>query len=110
MRPKHVPGQLLTLVALLMIGCAHGADRRDPAAATGWTSHAVPEARGEVKEIAGKRVQIRYGEEPFSTFTTNYEQWPTYSYTDTRVFSAPGRVTFFYEEGSSHPGRSSRNG
>ena len=92
MRPKHVPGQLLTLIALLMIGCAHGADRRDPGPAPGWTSHAVAEARGEVREVEGKRVQIRYREEPFSTFTTNYEQWPTYSYNDTRVFAPPARV------------------
>jgi len=105
MRPNHVPGQLLTVIALLVVGCTHGADRRDPAAASGWTSHALPEARGEVKEIDGKRVQVRYGEEPFSTFTTNYEQWPTYSYTDTRVFPPPGRVAMPDVKGEPARGR-----
>ena len=105
MRPNHVPGQLLTVIALLVVGCTHGADRRDPAAASGWTSHALPEARGEVKEIDGKRVQVRYGEEPFSTFTTNYEQWPTYSYTDTRVFPPPGRVAMPDVKGDPARGR-----
>ena len=92
MRPKHVRGQLLTLVALLMLGCVPGADQREASSPQRWTSRAIPEARGEVKEIEGKRVQIRYGEEPFSTFTTNYEQWPTYVYSDTRVFPQPARV------------------
>ena len=69
MRPKHVPGQLLTLVALLMLGCAVGADKREVPSSQRWTSRAIPEARGEVKEIEGKRVQIRYRHEPFSTFT-----------------------------------------
>src|SRR5206468_3885627 len=92
MRPKHVPGQLLTLVALLMLGCAVGADKREVPSSQRWTSRAIPEARGEVKEIEGKRVQIRYRHEPFSTFTVNYEQWPTYAYSDNRVFSQPARV------------------
>jgi len=105
MRPNHVPGQLLTVVALLIVGCTHGADRLDPAAAPRWTSHALPEARGEVKEIDGKRVQVRYGEEPFSTFTTNYEQWPTYSYTDTRAFPSPGRVAMPDVKGDPARGR-----
>jgi sulfur-oxidizing protein SoxA len=37
-------------------------------------------------------VQVRYREEPFNAMTVNYEQWPTYAYTDTRTFPPPART------------------
>jgi sulfur-oxidizing protein SoxA len=92
MRPKHVLGQPLTLVALLTLGCTLGADKGEAPSSPRWTSRAIPEARGEVTEVEGKRVQNRYREEPFSTFTANYERWPTYAYGDTRAFPQPARV------------------
>jgi len=70
MRLKHVPGQLLTLAALLMIlGCAPGADKQRAPTPPRWTSRATPAAKGEVKEIDGEidddpdhstRIYVRY--------------------------------------------------
>src|SRR3989441_9598031 len=92
MRQNQVLGQLLPLAALLVFGCVTGTEKHEASAPPRWTSRAVPEARGEVKEIGGRRVQVRYNEEPFSTFTTNYERWPTYAYNDARTFPQPTRV------------------
>ena len=105
MRPKHVPGQLLTLAVILIAGCAPGADTQKAPTSPRWSSRAVAEAQGEVKEIQGKRVQLRYAEEPFSAFTTNYEQWPTYSYSDTRVYPQPTRVPMPSLKGDPQRGR-----
>ena len=92
MRQNQVLGQLLPLAALLVFGCVAGTEKHEASAPPRWTSRAIPEARGEVKEIRGRRVQVRYNEEPFSTFTTNYERWPTYAYNDARTFPQPTRV------------------
>ena len=106
MRLKHVPGQLLTLAALLMIlGCAPGADKQRAPTPPRWTSRATPAARGEIKEIDGKRMQVRYEEEPFSAFTINYEQWPTYAYGDARLFPQPARVPMPSLKGDPQQGR-----
>ena len=70
-----------------------------------WTSRAIPEARGEVKEFDGKRVQVRYREEPFSGVTANFEQWPTYAYTDTRTFPPPKRTSMPAVKGDAKRGR-----
>ena len=91
MRQNQVLGQLLPLAALLVFGCVAGTEKHEASAPPRWTSRAIPEARGEVKEIGGRRVQVRYNEEPFSTFTTNYERWPTYAYNDARSFPQPTR-------------------
>jgi len=52
----------------------------------------IAEARGEIREVAGKRIQVRYREPPFGSITANFEQWPTYAYTDGRTFPGPTRV------------------
>jgi len=105
MRPKQALRQLLVVAALLVLGCALGAEQREAPTSPRWTSRSIPEARGEVKEIDGKRVQIRYREEPFSTFTVNYEQWPSYVYTDTRTFPRPNRVPMPGVKGNPRQGR-----
>ena len=79
----------LLLVVLVTLGCAPGADKSSAPTAVAWTSRTTPEARGEIREVAGKRMQVRYSEEPFSLMTGNFERWPTYAYTDTRKFPAP---------------------
>lgn len=105
MRPKQAFGQLLALAALLALGCTPGVEQREAPTPPRWTSRAILEARGEVKEIDGKRVQIRYNEEPFSGLTTNFEQWPTYTYTDTRTFPPPNRVPMPGVKGDPRQGR-----
>ncbi len=92
MRLEPAFRQLLVLAVLIVLGCAPGAERRETWTSSHWTSRAIPVARGEVREIDGKRVQVRYKEEPFSAYTVNYERWPTYTYTDTRTFPEPNRV------------------
>jgi sulfur-oxidizing protein SoxA len=55
-------------------------------------SRAIPEAQGEIKEIEGKRVQVRYREAPFTGVKQNWERWPSYGYTDTRTYPSPQRA------------------
>jgi L-cysteine S-thiosulfotransferase len=95
----------LILAALLVQGCAQGVETREAPTPPRWTSRTIPEARGEVKEIDGRRVQLRYKEEPFSAVTTNFEQWPTYAYTDTRTFPRPSRVPMPGVKGDPKQGR-----
>ena len=49
-----------------------------------WKSRAIPEAQGEVKEVDGKKMQVRYKEAPFSGVPQDWSQWRTYAYTDNR--------------------------
>ena len=105
MRPKQTLGQLLTVAALLVFGCAPGGERLEAPNPPRWTSRTIPEARGEVREIDGRRVQIRYKEEPFSDVTVNFERWPTYAYTDTRTFPRPSRVPMPSVTGDPRQGR-----
>ena len=60
MRQKQALGQLLPLAALVVFGCVAGTEKHEASTPQRWTSRAIPEARGEVKEIDGKRVQVRY--------------------------------------------------
>ena len=105
MRPKQVFRQLLPFVGLLAFGCVAGTDNHEVSTRPRWTSRAIPEARGEIKEIDGKRVQVRYKEEPFSNYAVNYERWPTYTYTDTRTFPQPARVQMPSLKGDPRQGR-----
>src|SRR5438309_874013 len=66
---------------------------------------AIPEAKGEIKEVDGQRVQIRYKDEVFSAITTNFERWPTYSYNDTRKFPPPNRTPMPAVKGDPRRGR-----
>src|SRR5215831_11710989 len=49
-----------------------------------WKSRAIPEAQGEVKEVDGKKMQVRYKEEPFERVQRDWSQWRTYAYNDSR--------------------------
>ena len=49
-----------------------------------WTSRAIPEAQGEVKEADGKKMQVRYKEAPFNGMQQDWSQWRTYVYSDSR--------------------------
>src|SRR5713226_8977221 len=69
-RPFQWPYVLPILAALVVQGCAPGVEKHEASKPTRWTSRAIPEAQGEVKEVDGRRVQIRYKEEPFSAVTT----------------------------------------
>src|SRR5438034_4940432 len=80
------------VAALLASGCARAAEPRDAASPPLTKSRAIPEARGDITEIDGKRIQVRYREEPFSLFTVNFEQWPSYVNTDTRKFPPAART------------------
>ncbi len=57
-----------------------------------WTSKATPEGQGLMREVDGKRVQVRYREAPFTGVPQNWEQWPTYAYEDTRRYPPPKTV------------------
>src|SRR5437660_8196437 len=121
MRPRQAFGQLpvsrsrwrrLSLVpsalafgALMVLGCVPGAEKHQASAPPRWTSRAIPEAKGEIKEVDGQRVQIRYKDEVFSAITTNFERWPTYSYNDTRKFPPPNRTPMPAVKGDPRRGR-----
>ena len=121
MRPRQAFGQLpvsrsrwprlplvpsaLTLGALMVLGCVPGAERHQASAPPRWTSRAIPEAKGEVREVDGKRVQVRYKDDAFSAITANFEQWPTYAYDDTRKFPPPNRISMPVVKGDPRRGR-----
>jgi L-cysteine S-thiosulfotransferase len=119
MRPRQAFGQLLAsgsrrprlplvsaalaVAAVLVIGCVPGAERDKASAPAIWRSRAIPEAKGEVKEVDGKRVQIRYKDDVFSAITANFERWPTYAHDDARKFPPPNRIPMPAMKGD--PGR-----
>ena len=96
---------VLVFGALAVLGCVPGAERREASAPPRWTSRAIPEAKGEVKEVDGKRVQIRYKDDVFSAVTANFEQWPTYAYSETKKFPPPSRVPMPGVKGDPKKGR-----
>jgi sulfur-oxidizing protein SoxA len=49
-----------------------------------WKSRAIPEAQGEVKEVDGKKIQVRYKGAPFAREQRDWSQWRTYAYNDNR--------------------------
>src|SRR5437899_10181991 len=102
---RSLASSALALGTLLVLGCVPGAERREAAAPPRWTSRAIPEAKGEIKEVDGQRVQIRYKDEVFSAITTNIERWPTYSYNDTRKFPPPNRTPMPAVKGDLRRGR-----
>src|SRR5207245_9168376 len=102
---RSLASSALALGTLLVLGCVPGAERREASAPPRWTSRAIPEAKGEIKEVDGQRVQIRYKDEVFSAITTNFERWPTYSYNDTRKFPPPNRTPMPAVKGDPRRGR-----
>jgi L-cysteine S-thiosulfotransferase len=70
-----------------------------------WQSRAIPEARGDIQEVDGKRVQVRYKAAPFTGVTGNFEKWPTYAHADTKTYPPPSQVPMPAIEGDPKEGR-----
>ena len=100
-----VPANLFLFGVMLVAGCVPGVRRHGDSTPSGWASRAIPEARGEIREIDGKRVQIRYKDDAFSPITANFERWPTYAYDDKRKFPPPSRVSMPTVKGDPGQGR-----
>ena len=49
-----------------------------------WKSRSIPEAQGQVKELDGKKMQVRYKEAPFAGVQQDWSGWRTYAYNDSR--------------------------
>lgn len=114
MRPVLVLGQWLrhslarigsSLAVVLVLGCATEVERHEAPKPPRWTSRATPEALGEVKEVDGKRVQVRYKDAAFSAVTANFEQWPTYANIETKKFPPPNRIAMPAVKGDPKRGR-----
>jgi sulfur-oxidizing protein SoxA len=73
-------------LALLVVGCATS----DVARVPGWTSRAIPEARGDVRaETDGRRVAVRYR----GWTTRDFGRFRTYAYDDARPDPPVQRAT-----------------
>src|SRR5215468_8468572 len=77
------PGMLLSLLGSMMV-TALAVAYAQMVAPGPWTSRAIPEAQGEVKEADGKKMQVRYKEAPFNGMPQDWSQWRTYAYSDSR--------------------------
>ena len=77
------PRMLLSLVASVIV-TALAVAYAQVAAPGPWKSRAIPEAQGQVKEVDGKKMQVRYKEEPFERVQRDWSQWRTYAYNDSR--------------------------
>lgn len=93
-RPHLIAGAVAVLAPLLGAGCAQPSQPAAPKPPVQqWVSRAIPEARGEVSEVEGKKVQVRYKEAPFSAVRDDWSQWRTHAYRDTRREPPVSRVT-----------------
>jgi L-cysteine S-thiosulfotransferase len=70
-----------------------------------WQSRAIPEARGDIQEVDGKRVQVRYKAAPFTGVTGNFEKWPTYAHADTKTYPPRSQVPMPAMAGDPKEGR-----
>jgi len=77
------PGILFSVVGSVTV-TALGIAYAQVAAPGPWKSRAIPEAQGQVKEVDGKKIQVRYKEEPFNRQQRDWSQWRTYAYDDSR--------------------------
>jgi sulfur-oxidizing protein SoxA len=102
---RRRPTPVLALAFALAVGCAVAADAPRPLSRVAGGSTATPEGRGEIREVDGKRIQVRYREAPFSLVTANFEQWSTYVAGDTRTFPPPSRVPMPAIAGDPRKGR-----
>jgi len=67
--------------AVILAGCATAADRPDYSQLPRWTTHAVPEARGDVRVLPdGTHQAVRYA----GWTTADFGRFRTYAYDDTR--------------------------
>ena len=71
----------LVVLALILAGCATVADRPDYSALPRWTTHAIAQARGDVRVLPdGRRQAVRYEGWP----TQDFGRFRTYAYEDAR--------------------------
>lgn len=73
-------GALATVV--VAAGCATTSEKP-----SNWQSRAIPPSQGVVKEVNGKRVQVRYPWGGFGRAKGNYEKWPTHAYGSVAYFA-----------------------
>jgi L-cysteine S-thiosulfotransferase len=76
------PGILFSVVGSLTL-TALAIAYAQMAAPGPWKSRAIPEAQGKLKEVDGKKTQVRYKEVPFAG-REDFSAWRTYAYTDNR--------------------------
>src|SRR5262245_31639850 len=76
------PGILFSVVGSLTL-TALAIAYAQMAAPGPWKSRAIPEAQGQLKEVDGKKTQVRYKEVPFAG-REDFSAWRTYAYTDNR--------------------------
>ena len=75
------PVRRLVVLALILAGCATVADRPDYSALPRWTTHAIAQARGDVRVLPdGRRQAVRYEGWP----TQDFGRFRTYAYEDAR--------------------------
>ncbi len=71
----------LVVLALILAGCATVADGPDYSALPRWTTHAIAQARGDVRVLPdGRRQAVRYAGWP----TQDFGSFRTYAYDDAR--------------------------
>jgi len=93
------------LAGAIVLGWLGGEGTAQTPRSPAWQSRAIPEARGDMQEVDGKRVQIRYKSAPFTGVTGNFEKWPTYTYSDTKSYPPPSQVPMPAMEGDPKEGR-----
>ena len=77
------PGMLFSLVGSVTVTALAVAYAQTVAPGP-WKSRAIPDAQGEVKEVDGKKIQVRYKEAPFTGVPQEWSVWRTYAYNDNR--------------------------
>jgi L-cysteine S-thiosulfotransferase len=61
-----------------LLGACAAVGTQQLATSKTWESRAIPESQGHIREVDGKRQQIRY---PFGGFgTVDFSKWPTFAY------------------------------
>jgi L-cysteine S-thiosulfotransferase len=92
-------------LAGIVVSCAPYVGRDDAPRRETWQSRAIPEARGDIKEVDGKRVQIRYGKGAFARVTENFERWPTYGAADAQQYPVTSKASLPAVQGDPKKGR-----
>lgn len=73
----------------VLLGATYGFGQSKPPE---WKSRAIEESQGPIKEVDGKKVQIRYNQGPYNRVKPNWSQYRTHAYDDTRPEPAVQKV------------------